>query len=146
MVETTHNSTPLLRIFGMKISYNSLYMSSILPISSSSFHSLISSSSSSLLIFSNLFFPFLFHFFQFLSNRPQYSLSNLLSSYLYSIFAIYLPSNSPFLSSLSFLFFLTLPISPYSSSNSLTKFSTFPRFSLGSQVSSSAVPNIDSSL
>ena len=146
MVETTHNSTPLLRIFGMKISYNSLYMSSILPISSSSFHSLISSSSSSLLIFSNLFFPFLFHFFQFLSNRPQYSLSNLLLSYLYSIFAIYLPSNSPFLSSLSFLFFLTLSISPYSSSNSLTKFSTFPRFSLGSQVSSSAVPNIDSSL
>ena len=146
MVETTHNSTPLLRIFGMKISYNSLYMSSILPISSSSFHSLISSSSSSLLIFSNIFFPFLFHFFQFLSNRPQYSLSNLLSSYLYSIFAIYLPSNSPFLSSLSFFFFLTLPISPYSSSNSLTKFSTFPRFSLGSQVSSSAVPNIDSSL
>ena len=146
MVKTTHNSTPLLRIFGMKISYNSLYMSSILPISSSSFHSLISSSSSSLLIFSNLFFSFLFHFFQFLSNRPQYSLSNLLSSYLYSIFAIYLLSNSPFLSSLSFLFFLTLPISPYSSSNSLTKFSTFPRFSLGSQVSSSAVPNIDSSL
>ena len=130
----------------MKISYNSLYMSSILPISSSSFHSLISSSSSSLLIFSNLFFPFLFYFFQFLSNRPQYSLSNLLSSYLYSIFAIYLPSNSPFLSSLSFLFFLTLPISPYSSLNSLTKFSTFPRFFLGSQVSSSAVPNIDSSL
>jgi len=93
---------------------------------------LISSSSSFLSIFSNLFFPFSFHFFQFLSNRPQYSLLNLLSSYLYSIFAIYLPSNSPFLSSLLFLLFFTLPILPYSSLNSLTKSSVFPRFSLGS--------------
>ena len=141
IVASTYDSTLSLRIFVPKISYNSLYRSPIFPISSSSSHSsilppLISSSFSSLLI---LLFPFLFHLFQFLFNCPQYSLSNLLSFYPYNIFTVYLPSNSPLLSSFQFLLFLVLPISPYSSLNSLTKSSAFPKFSLGSQVSSSAV-------
>ena len=62
IVVLTYDSTPSLRIFVPKISYNSLYGSSILPILSSSSHSsilplLISSSSSSLSILSFLF-PF----------------------------------------------------------------------------------------
>ena len=137
MVKATHNSIPLLRIFVLKIFYNSLYIFPIFPILSSSSHSSIlpfsiSSSFFSSLILSNLSFSFPFYFFQFLSNRPQYSSLNFLLSYPYSIFAVYLSSNSPFMSSLLFLLFLSLPISLYSSSNSLTKFSTFPRFSLGS--------------
>jgi len=73
MVKATHNSIFILRIFVPKISYNLLYMSSILPISSSSFHSsilpsLISSSFSSSLIFSNLSFPFPFYFFLIIPN------------------------------------------------------------------------------
>jgi len=140
MVEVTHD-TLFLRIFVPKIFYNLLYISPIFPILSSSSHSsiLLSSISFSLSIYSNLSFPFPFYFFQFLSNCSQYSSSNLLSSHLYNIFAVYLSSNSPSLFSLLFLLFLTLPISPYSSSNSLTKSSVFPKFSLGSQVSSSAV-------
>ena len=144
IVKVTHDSTLLLRIFVPKISYNLLYISLIFPILSSSSHSSIlpssiSSSSSSSSIFSNLFFFFLSYFFQFLSNRPQYSLSNFLLSHLYSIFAVYLFGNSPFMFSLLFLLSLNFPISLYSSLNSLTKSSMFSRFSLGFQISSFAV-------
>ena len=87
------------RVFILKIFYNSLYGSPIFSISSSSSHSSILLSSFFSSSFSLLILSFPFHLFQFLSSCPQYSLSNLLSSYLYNIFAIYLPSNSPFLSS-----------------------------------------------
>ena len=128
MVKVTHDSTSLLRIFVLEISYNLSYISPIFPILSSSSHSSILPSSicsfSSSLILSNLYFLFSFHFLQFLFNCSQYSSSNLLSSHLYNIFAICLPSSSSLLSSLLFLLFLTLSILLYSSSNSFTKSST----------------------
>ena len=44
---------------------------------------------------------FSFYHFQFFSNLFKYSVSNFLSSYLYNIFTIYLPDNSPLLKSFS---------------------------------------------
>jgi len=54
-------------------------------------------------------------------------------------FAVYLPSNSSFLSSLVFFFFTCPTFLLYSSSNWFTNFYAFSKFSLGSQVSSFAV-------
>ena len=117
--------------------------------SSSSVHSLISDSfclisSSSSQIISKVFL-FLacppFHYLQFLSNLPQYSLSYLLSDHLNSFFAVNCPSSFSLLnipSSLSY--HLTSSISyQYSFSNSLTAPFVFSKFSIPSQVSDSAV-------
>ena len=93
-------------------------------------------------IVSNVLLPFIlstFYCLQFLFIFSQYSLSNLLLSHLYNIFAIYLPGNSPLQSSLIFLFFICLTSPLYSSSSLSTKSCVFPKFSLGSYISSSAV-------
>ena len=83
-----------------------------------------------------------FHLCQFLSNFLRYSSSNLLLSYLYSNFAIYLPNNSSLLNSLSstisiLSYLLTSAfICPLNSSNASFVFS---KFSLFSHVSCSTV-------
>ena len=83
-----------------------------------------------------------FHFCQFLSNFLKYSFSNFPSFHLYNIFAINFPGNSPLLKSFSsaisnFSCFLTSAfILPSNSSNTSL---VFPKSSLLSQVSYSAV-------
>ena len=117
----------------------------MLPISSSSssVHSLTPDLSSSSLIVSIVLLFFgrpPFHRLQFLSNLPQYS-SYFLSDHPNNFFAINLPGNSP-LSNIpsSFSCQFTSSVShQYSLSNSLIAFFVFPRFSLPSQVSDSAV-------
>ena len=86
---------------------------------------------------------FLFHHCQFSSNLFQYSCSYFFSPHPYNNFAIYFPSN-PLLNTLLFSsVFCCLASSssslPYSFSNSSTRSLAFLRFSLLSQVSSSAV-------
>ena len=92
------------------------------------------------LIFVNGFF---FHRHQFSSNLFQYSCSYFFSPYLYNNFAVYFPGN-PLLNTLLFSSVsccLTSSSSSllYSFSNSSTRSFAFLRFSLLSQVSSSAV-------
>ena len=114
-----------------------------------SVHSLIpkfpcSISSSFSFIISIVLHPFAlppFHLLQFLSNFVQYSLSYLLSVYLYNFFTINLSSNSPLLnipSSLSCLLMSSISLL-YSFSNSFIISFTFPRFSFPFQVSNSAI-------
>ena len=83
-----------------------------------------------------------FHFFQFLSNFFKYLSSNFLLSHLYNIFAIYFPSSSLFLKSLSsaisnFSCFLTSV--SILLSNPLTNFFVFSKFFSFSQLSCSAI-------
>ena len=117
----------------------------MLPISSSSssVHSLTPDSSSSSLIVSIVLFlghpPF--HCLQFLSNLPQYSSSYFLSDHPNNLFAVNLPGNSPLSnipSSLSCQFTSSV-FCRYSLSNFSIASFAFPRFSLSSQVSDSAV-------
>ena len=116
---------------------------------SSSFHFLSPDSSwpvSSFffLIISIILYPLigsLFQRLQFLSNLTQYSLSYILSVYLYNFLTINLPGNSPLLNVPSFLsYFLMSSISLlYSFLNSSIASFAFPRFSFPSQVSDSAI-------
>ena len=69
----------------------------------------------------------------------QSSWLNLLSSHLYSVFAVYLPSNSPLWNFLWSSFLAHLDTSLYSSLNLFTRSLALPKFFFGSQVSSSAV-------
>ena len=150
MVKATHNSTPHFKIscpkkfstichmgpIGCPSISSSLFQSSIL------LFSIFSSCSPSSLIISNILWPLfyaLFYLLQFLSNCSQYSLSNFLLSHLYNTFAIYLPGNCVSWFSLIFIFFVYLTPSPYCSSNSSINSCIFPKFSLGSQVSSFAI-------
>ena len=82
-----------------------------------------------------------FHHLQFHSNLPQYSSSYFLSDHPNNLFAVNLPGNSP-LSNIpsSFSCWFTFSMSHwYSLLNSLITSFAFPRFSLPSQVSDSAV-------
>ena len=86
---------------------------------------------------------FLFHHRQFSSNLFQYSCSYFFFPHPYNNFAMYFPSNSLlntfFSSSLSCHLVSSSSSLPYSFSNSSTRSLAFLRFSLLSQVSSSAV-------
>ena len=120
-----------------------------ISLSSSSVHSL--SPELSCLIFS--FFSFIvsivlcslicppFHYFQFLSSLPQYSLSYCLSDHPNSFFAVNCPGSSPFLNvSSSLSCCLTSSMSHwYSFLYSSTASFVFSKFSLPSQVSDSAM-------
>jgi len=83
-----------------------------------------------------------FHFCQFLSNFFRYSSSNFPSFYLYNIFAIYFPSNSPllksFFSTISNFSYLLISIFILSSNFSSASL-VFPKFSPFSYMSCSAV-------
>ena len=115
-----------------------------ISLSSSSVHYLTFDLSSSSLIVSMVLCPLVlssFHCLQFLSNLAQYSSSYLLSNHPNNFFAMNCPGNSPLLNvPSSFSCFLTSSISHwysflYSSIASLA----FPKFSLSSQVSDSAM-------
>ena len=86
---------------------------------------------------------FLFHRCQFSSNLFQYSCSYFFFPHSYNSFAVYFPGNSLlntfFSSSLSCRLVSSSSSLPYSFSNSSTRSLAFLRFSLLSQVSSSAV-------
>ena len=86
---------------------------------------------------------FLFHCRQFSSNLFQYSCSYFFSPHPYNSFAVYFPGNSLlntfFSSSISCRLVSSSSSLPYSFSNSSTRSLAFLRFSLLSQVSSSAV-------
>ena len=86
---------------------------------------------------------FLFHHCQFSSNFFQYSCSYFFSPHPYNNFAVYFPGNPLlymfFSSSLSCRRVSSSSSLPYSLSNSSTNSLVFLRFSLLSQVSSSAV-------
>ena len=86
---------------------------------------------------------FLFHRCQFSFNLFQYSCLYFFSPHLYNNFAIYFPSNSLLntllFSSVSCHLASSSSSLPYSFSNSSTRLLAFLRFSLLSQVSSSAV-------
>ena len=101
------------------------------------------SSASSSAIVSIFFSPncFPFHYFQFLSNLPQYSWSYLLSDYPKSFFAVNLLGNSPLLNILSFhsCFAISSISCWYSFSNSSIASCVFFKFSLLSQVLDSTV-------
>ena len=118
--------------------YNSLSQSPIFPISSSSCCFICKNGLQ--LILAN---GFLFHRHQFFSNLFQYSCSYFFSPHPYNNFAVYFPGNSLlntfFSSSLSCRCVSSSSSLPYSFSNSSTKSLAFLRFSLLSQVSSSAV-------
>ena len=117
-------------------SFSSLFHSSILPPLYLSFSSSILFKNGFLLYLEN---RFLFHFLQFSSIVFQYSQSYLWFLYLYSSFAMYLPSNFflNILLSSSFSCCLTSSSSSlwYSFLNSSTNFIVFFKFSLLSQVS-----------
>ena len=83
-----------------------------------------------------------FHFHQFLSNFFKYSFSNFLSFHPYNIFAIYFPSNFPFLKSFSFAIssFSCLYTSAFTlASNSITISLVFSKSSSLFQLSCSAI-------
>ena len=78
-----------------------------------------------------------FHFHQFLSNFFKYSFSNFPSSYLYNIFAVYFPDNSPLLKSLSSILSnlsCCLTSAFILSSNSVPTFLVFSKSSFLSQL------------
>ena len=86
---------------------------------------------------------FLFYLRQFSSNLFQYFCSYFFFPYPYNSFAIYFPSNSLlntfFSSFISYRYVSSSSSLPYSFSSSFTRSLVFLRFSLLSQVSSSAV-------
>ena len=120
--------------------YNSLSQLPIFPISSSSSSCCFICKNRLWLIFAN---EFLFHRLQFSFNLFQYSCSYFISPHPYNNFAMYFPGSSllnAFLSSsVSCCLASSSSALPYSFSNSFTNSLAFLRFSLLSQVFSSAV-------
>ena len=88
-------------------------------------------SESFLISFFSVFFSNISNFFSIISNIPD-QISYLLSSYLYSVFIVYLSGNSPLWYSLWSSFLAHLDFFLYSFLNLSTRSLIFPKFSFGS--------------
>ena len=133
-----HYTTPPLKLSHPRGFYNSLFQSPMFLISSSSCCFIHKNR-----LWLTLANGFLFHHCQFSFNLFQYFCSYFFSPHLYNNFVIYFPSNSLlntfFSSSIScYCIFSSFSFS-YSFSNSFTRSLAFLRFSLPSQMFSSAV-------